>query len=256
MTTTNDTELTAEDLDRFRIMKEGAVADMDDRGTDDLDGLVEVWRDGEPIVFIVTPIDRDKALDAAHFAVRGFRADRIIVSLDSHYTTQANNPSTGKPWGPGEMQKACDEDGACSLGIITDALVINTVTKDSLTMYTLPYHVDKDAKQVHWQRNEDTDSEGATLEGLVPDVLRAAFQGRPLIDEFIEDTGIDPIGMEPDPKKRQIAEDAAIIFRLAAEGYGVMFANSDAEWIEGVQGALAQNPFADMLGMEVVDANN
>lgn len=241
-----------ENMDRFRGMKEEAARDMDRLGTDDVPGVVEIWRDGDPLLLIISPqIDRDLVLDAAYFAIPAFAADRAIVMLDAHFSTEPTNPKTGKPWEQGEMQKACDEDGACSLGIITDCLLINDVTADSYKMATLPYHVNKEAKQVHWQDDKDSFQEldeGATVTGRVPDTLRAAFE------ETSPFANLEDDDLEISPQEARQAEDAAAILRIIMGGYGVLFSGSNREWLEAVQDMLKHNPLGVELQMENLNA--
>lgn len=225
--------LTDDDIQRFRSMKEDVAQRAAERGTDDMNGLLEVWRDGAPVLAIFTPdVDRDQLLDAAWMTVPALKADRIVAVMDAHLTNQMENPATGKPWEPGEMQKACHEDGACSTGVITDCLIINEVSRDgSYRMLTLPYHIDEAAKAagdqavaVHWQEQGDKDQvmDGENLQGLIPDVLRGAFE---------RDTGLlsPPDDLEFTEAEDLAARDAACIARLAQDGYGVALMVTDEE---------------------------
>lgn len=168
---------TDEDLDRFKERKEEAKGE-------DITPLVEFWTDDKgPAAFVFCQrINRDDALDAMWFGASGFNADAVVLCLDSHYTQQPINPATGKQWGPGEMQKACDEDGACSTGIITDCLVVMEQHRDGTHRQAiLPYHVDKESGKVHWHDPERIDptnifEPGAMVDGLVIDACRAAFE--------------------------------------------------------------------------------
>lgn len=237
----SDTLTLNEDMSRFRSLKEEAVRDMEIRGTDDIQPLIEVWRDGGPIMFIMCRnVDRDEGLDAAYFAIRGLAADRIVLMLDAHVTSTMTNPKTGKDWGPGEMQAACDEDGACDLGLITDCLVINDVTRDGdFTLHTLPYHVNKDAKEVHWQAGEHDrhmkEDEEATLQGIVPETLRAAFAEKTFFEEYIEQTGLDPEDEGLTNLEARAMQDAVSTFRLLTQGYAIVFTSNNREWVELVK---------------------
>lgn len=233
LTTVND-----ENLSRFRSLKEQAVADMEDRGTDDIQPLIEVWRDGEPILFIMCPnVDRDEGLDAAYYSIRGLAADRIVMMLDAHVTKNMTNPKTGKPWGPGEMQAACDDDGACNLGLITDCLVINDVSRDgNFTMHTLPYHVNKDAKEVHWQEGENEhtmkEDDESKLEGLIPNVLRDAFAKPTFFDEYSKQIGLSPEEAGLSKVEAQAMQDSVTVFRMLTMGQAVVFTSSNREWMD------------------------
>lgn len=231
--------MTDEELQRFRLMKEDAAERAAERGHDDMNGIVEVWRDDEPLLTIFTPnVDRDEALNAVWFAVPALNADRVVVAMDAHLTRQMENPTTGEPWKHGEMQKACHEDMMCRTGVITDCLIINDARRDgTYQMQTLAYHVDEQAKAdggrpvaVHWQPVGDEshvlsdDDPDARLEGIVPDAIRGAF-------ERTLDVGDELSALEEEftEVEARAAKDAACIARLVMEGYGVAFSSSDEE---------------------------
>jgi hypothetical protein len=247
-----DNALTDAELNRFRELKETFASQAPMTGTDDMPGVVEVWRDGQPLVMIVTPeVNRDQALEAAWFSAQAFEADRIIVVMDAHLSPIMENPTTGQPWGPGEMSKACHDDGLCGTNVITDCLIVNDVHRDgAYAMHTLTYHVDEAARQkgdapvgVHWQPDGDdysfsTDGDGkmTALEGLVPDALREAFKQ----DQLVRPTSLDDLDQLSEVEK-QAAQDAAAMTRLLLDGYGVAVARQDnSEWSELVQSLLAR----------------
>lgn len=252
--------LTEEDFERIRAMKEDAAERAPERGTDDMNGFIELWRDGKPILVLFTPdVDRDQVLDAAWFAIPAIDADRAIVVMDAHLSTAKNNPNTGEPWGPGEMQKACHEDGACLTGIITDCLIVNDIWRDgTYRMNSLMYHIDEPAKaagdqpvSVHWQKDEDTandlsTAEGVELGGLVPDVLRKAFE-RDMNVDMPED--IRQMEQEMGAVKARAAKDAAAVGRLVMQGYGVALMHDDPEWFEIVNDLL--NGLSEAMGFNV-----
>lgn len=258
--------MTDEELQRFRLMKEDAAQRAAERGHDDMNGIVEVWRDDEPLLTIFTPnVDRDEALNAVWFVVPAMNADRVVVAMDAHLTRQMENPATGEPWKQGEMQKACHEDGACATGVITDCLIINDARRDgTYRMQTLAYHVDEQAKAdgdrpvaVHWQPVGDEShmldgDADARLEGLVPDTIRGAFQRT-----LDSDTDAELAAMEAgiDPVDARAAKDAAAIARLVLEGYGVAFSSSDKEHAETVSKLLSSLAGAG-IQMEAVDAED
>lgn len=235
LTTVNDEDL----ITRFRKLKESAVEDMEERGTDDIQPLIEVWRDGEPILFIMCPnVDRDEGLDAAYYSIRGLAADRIVMMLDAHVTKNMTNPKTGEPWGPGEMQAACDDDGACDIGLITDCLVVNDVSRDgNFTMHTLPYHVNKDAKEVHWQQEGEhertmKEDDESKLEGLIPSVLRDAFSKPTFFEEYTKEVGLSPEEEGLTKVEAQAMQDSVTVFRMLAMGLAIVFTSSNQEWME------------------------
>lgn len=237
--------LTKEDLNRFRAMKEDCAKAAPERGTDDMHGFVEVWRDGKPVFAIITNVDRDEVLGAINFIVPAVEADRVIVAMDAHLSHQQENPTTGKPWQPGEMQKACHEDKLCSTDVITDCLIISDARRDgTYRMHALMYHIDEAAKEagdqpvaVHWQETEDAFTEDAetALDGLVPEVIRDSFKkemGTEIPEDILEvENLLTPI-------QRQAAKDAAAAGRLVMAGIGVALMGDDDEWFEIVSNLL------------------
>lgn len=113
-----------------------AACSMKERGCEENDHYdicptIEFYKDGVPILMLVTKgISRDNALAAARIAAGPVQPDAICITLDAHVTQEMNNPKTGKPWGPGEMQASCDDEGACATGLLTDCLVTMAVFSD------------------------------------------------------------------------------------------------------------------------------
>jgi hypothetical protein len=148
-------------------------------GDRDISPQLEAWRDGNLVAAVICPeVDKTLALTAATVAAPGFGTDALTLTFDAHVAASPINPATGQPWAPGEMQRACDEEGACDLGVITDCLVTLLVHRDgAMASWTRKYRVDKAAGQVHWIDPVDkhTDRGGMELVGLVPDELRESL---------------------------------------------------------------------------------
>lgn len=178
-----------------------AGADFDVKGSDDIAPVV-LFKDADgPVAFcFVHDIDRDHALDAMFRLTQVFSATEILCAFDSHFSSSAVNPATGQPWGEHEMQRACDEDGACSLGIITDTIAINAFRADGAEWWVnLPYHVGYTNHEVHWQEREvfHCDDKGTLVDGLIPDVARQALALPRRMDSalpFAVANGLDPRG--------------------------------------------------------------
>lgn len=206
---------------------------------DDLRPTVDVWRDGRMLAGIVCPdVDRDQALHAAHLAVPGFNADAVVLGLDAHMTNQPTNPSTGRPWGPREMQGLCDNENACDTGVITDCMMVNEVGRDfSWAMVIQPYHVHKTARTIAWfpditEMSSDTD--GTAVEGLVVDALRAAFDKPDLLSIAI---GEYPEELPPNVR---LHTDLAVIKMLLAQNYMVAYSPANEEEAAIVNESLTQ----------------
>lgn len=109
-------------------MKEGGCEKEDHY---DICPTIEFYKDGRPVLMLVARgVSRDNALAAARIAAGPTKPDVICATLDAHVTQSMTNPATGKPWAPGEMQGACDDDGACATGLLTDCLCTMAVFRD------------------------------------------------------------------------------------------------------------------------------
>lgn len=217
-------------IDVCKHTKESAVAAATNGEIDDVPPFVEFHRDGEPfMLFITAQIDRDMALTAIMLGVPIFAIDEMYLMFDAHMSREMNNPATGKPWGPGGMQKACDEDGACSLGVITDCLTFMSMTRDGeVSMANVPYHVDKTNHVVCWHDDEfrATKEEGAVkLEGLVPDRIRDAFAAPPFRDSLEPELAV--FSDDPDAPCAQDVADLMGAHLLAEYGAPMMAITPD-----------------------------
>lgn len=180
-------------VERAKAVKEGQVAlyDGTDRTTDDITPAVyvEVQHPFPVSVVAIAPaIDRDMGLSIAHILATALRPEWISFMADAHTANVPENPATGKPWGPGEMQNACDVEGACSVGMLDDCLMFTTVWRDSerartdTQVYTVTKGEGVGASTMRWEGygpSRTLDSEGlgdASLGGLVPDTLRQSLR--------------------------------------------------------------------------------
>jgi hypothetical protein len=179
-----------------KLMKDKQVAAMDPevKQSDDIAPVLMLKDDEGPCALVfVHQIDRDAALDAAWILAPTFGATEVLAAFDSHFAQgehAAKNPATGKPWGPGEMQHACDAEGACTLGVITDTIAVMGFRKDrSHWSVNLPYHVGYSTKEVHWQERTDHLFEpGETaLTGLIPDVMYQSLDRQSFRDAIDEE---------------------------------------------------------------------
>lgn len=180
-------------IDQAKRVKEGTVADYDgtDQTTDDISPAVHVA--GETpfpfeIMAIAPQIDRDQGLAIAHILVSTCQPDYVTFMADAHVAVNSINPATGKQWGPGEMQAACDVDGACAVGVLDDCLVFHTLWADGRARienhrYTVTKGKGKGASTIRWSGYTGTEdvmvidtAEGnGTVSGLVGDQLKAAY---------------------------------------------------------------------------------
>lgn len=146
--------------------------------------------------------------------------DRLVVSLDAHVSSGPINPATGQEWGPGEMQRACDEDGACSLGVITDTIVTNEFRSDGTAqMVERLYHVHEHETggTIGWVRTESVDErqEGTALQGRIVDALRAAMADRNRMTPADVVAEARALGGPTDPVELEVHQRLAVTKFLA-----------------------------------------
>lgn len=218
-------------LGRVRSVKEDVVAMYDgtDQSTDDI--TPAVWATFGDIggVLVVAPqIDRDMGLAACRI-VGLTGADTITFMADSHLANDPINPATGEQWGPGEMQNACDVEGACSVGLLDDCLMVTTVWRDNdrTRGETLVYTVTKGqgvgGSTIAWKGTAepmviDTAAMPDTgLDGLVYDGMRSGF--REAIPEALQQVAREE-GL--DTEQQAISTMVGGILALESVGFLVM----------------------------------
>jgi hypothetical protein len=212
-------EVLGEEVNRQVTRKEQLVAASSADGLTDITPMLRVRRGGRDIVVAeCVDVDRDQALWFLSLAVPGYAADAVFMTSDAHMTTAPLNPRTRRPWGPHEMQRLCDNEGACATGLITDTIFVTMFARDGSSYFgSLPYHVHKTAKKVVWvgaPEFEGTDPEDPTSfqsVGYIPDSIRAFF-AQPVLSL----DGLAAIGISA-PEARRLA-DATLSTRIAQTG--------------------------------------
>lgn len=180
------------------------------------------WHRGEELVAIgfADQVDRDRGLQMAIIGIVGFGADRVEMIFDTHISDQRFEEHYGRLPDPGELQRLCDNEGACEIGLTTDAIFCAVAWRDSdrFAAVSLPYHVDKrrtpiefltDAKArkarrtdpllvkererwfrvertVHWMDDRivvmDSDKDGGRMSGRIVEAIQEAFLDPPLAE--------------------------------------------------------------------------
>jgi len=177
-------------VDLAKSQKAWAV-DCTNRG--DISPMVIVERDGEVLAIVISPeIDKRYGLQAAAMCQAGFDPDALTMVVDAHIhqgttkegqTVEESVDEYHKKF-PKGMQHACDNEGACAVGEISDCLICHRITRDGkITLVTLPYSyhgkdggvpfqwLDTDERYKDMGNMSDND-EGVRLEGFIPDSLR------------------------------------------------------------------------------------
>lgn len=242
MTTEIMSEDLRDDVTRANGFKEHLVSNSE-TGDADVPPQLFVRRDGRLLCIIFCKqVDRDEGLQAAQLAVPGFAADEITIALDAHGAGQAWMDRMGRHPDPGELQHVCDNEGFCELGLTTDTIYTIRMCRDgTLDVVDSPYHVNKTAKQVHWQEQRFMPSVQDNFVGIVPDGLKACFE-IPLASDALtreaEKRGMerrdlvalfDPSLVEATDEEIRFHEDMAILQIMARAGFMVMWATRSKE---------------------------
>lgn len=164
-----------QDAERVWGMKEDGCKEQDHF---DIAPQVSFYRGDNLVLSVYCGKGRDGALAVMRLGTKPTKADAAIIHMDAHTTESPINPVTGKPWGPGEMQGLCDNEGACSTGLLTDVVVSQAIYGDGhIEMLLRKYRGHEVAGGLVWSDAEHM-VEGGTLlaGGLVADTMREAMR--------------------------------------------------------------------------------
>lgn len=168
-----------------------AVVRETERG--DLPPTIIAERKGRVVSVIIsspTNFNRDSGLIAAKVARLGFAADTITAVFDAHMKPMKQEDL--KNYKYGEMQRQCDEEGACEHGEITDCMsVLRINLNKELLSAVLPYsYHGKSGTPFHWSEKdfefhfpivgEDREN-GIKMAGVIPENL-SQIMALPSID--------------------------------------------------------------------------
>ena len=223
----------------FAKQQKSWAVDSTNRG--DIPPTIIVERDGEVLAIVISPeIDKRYGLQAASMCQAGFDPDALTMVVDAHIhqgkrqegqTMEEAQEEYHKKF-PKGMQHACDTEGACATGEITDCLVYHRITRDGkITMVTLPYsyHGKDGGVPFQWldgderykdMGNMSETSEGVRLEGFIPDSLReimkspSFFQQIPQLQEVAK-------ANEFTPERVRYHTSRAIMAMMTAKKYMV-----------------------------------
>lgn len=198
-----------------RRAKERAVAAMTEEDSGDIAPLVFFEREGDFVAVVEAPgVDRDQALEIVNVGIPGYAAEAVALVVDIHYSTSLINPATGEEWEQGEMQQACDAEGACDVGLLQDSLFL--VRHDRVAGIThtclAPYQVDKTRREIAWLDAPDTDD--LDCAGFIVGSLAEAFAVPPLRVSLIA-KGHLPLG---DPARQQANIDSLTTLLFTGAG--------------------------------------
>jgi hypothetical protein len=113
-------EANKDSLDRIKRTKDTWVK-IDERG--DIPPVVIVEKNGEDLCTVFAPqVDKMMGLRAAQVLRQGFDPDYMTVMFDAHYAQGKKDESEeefAERFPAGSMQKMCDEENACAVGLTT-----------------------------------------------------------------------------------------------------------------------------------------
>ena len=164
----------------------------------DMPPTIFVHRGGKVVFVAVAPeINKHKGLALCDLLRRSFAADALTLVNDAHMTDYRGKTKeqieeimkkyVGKP---GAMQKACDEEGACTIGELLDTLSVFHITeKKEMTMVSLPYkyHGKKAGQPFEWI-DELADMLVCTggdsdIQGMIPDAMKKIMDSPTILQE-------------------------------------------------------------------------
>jgi hypothetical protein len=213
----------------------------------DLPPTLFVERGDKVVAIVMAPqVDRDAGLKAASACRAGFRATAITMILDAHVRMGKKVPEGAsmeeakedflKDYKHGDMQRACDEEGACERGEIADVLLIHRMDEaGKVKMHMMPYayhgkggapfkwledHPAADVYNKEQEANDPMKHEGYIVETMAHIMKQPALLDRDhQLQEIIKKSGDD---MEMDDDRQLYHVGRAILRVLQEQGYMVI----------------------------------
>lgn len=187
-------------------------------------------------IVVASNVDKDMALKAS-VMLRQSGADALTFIFDAHvrHVNAADGDEFLKNYKHGDMQRACDEENACTLGIISDCLVCQRIdSSGKITMRILPY--DYHGKDTEFKWKEETEQpEGVKYDGYIVNSLRA-IMAEP---SFIENNDVLEKANEFGYSKDRVLYHShrAIFNILTANGYYVfdLLSYRHPEWCDAAK---------------------
>ena len=243
--------------------KDWAV-DRTERG--DIPPIVIVERDGQVQAIIMAPqIDKYLGLQAAAMSQCGYDPDAITMVMDAHIGTMTPERKEGdapftddelktaeaefRKKYPKGMQAACDEEGACETGEITDCLICHRIDREGkISIVTLPYAyhgkdkegkpyspfkwLDQEEKYKRMLQGTTEEADGLQLKGLIPDALRKIMKTPQIFDAIPALKELQEHVKDFTPERIRFHVARAIMSLMAAKKFIVMdfLSGTHPEW--------------------------
>lgn len=230
-----------------KLAKYHKMAWVETTNAGDMNPTIIGLRDGTPQLLVVTPmLDKNQGLKVVQFLRVGMAIDEVVLVVDGHtILTRGKSKEeierlqekyVGKA---GSMQKACDEEGACSLGEIADSLVVHHLNKNrriSLGSYPYFYHGKDGGAEFRWleedksemldvplRLDEKNPPKGESVGGYVPCTLYQIMEEPTHIDSkegrmLMKLSGFDPDNPE-DRKQAMFHQGVGVRKILEHQGF-------------------------------------
>lgn len=224
----------------FAKQHKGFFVENTKRG--DLPPTIIAERNGEVFAIVIaSDIDKELAFKASHILRTGAGADALVLILDAHVRSvdAEKGDEFLKNYKHGDMQRACDEEGACELGIISDCLICHRIDKDgNISMKILPYSYHGKGTDFKWTEPDPKhETDGVHFEGTVPDVLRKimseeTFSDNEALMKTAREHGFD--------EERTWYHTARATFQILTEGGFYLFdllSSRHPEWCDAAKKA-------------------
>jgi len=196
-------------------------------------------RDGRVLCAVIAPqVDKYQGLQAAAMLRRGLAVDTLTMILDAHIRTGkvGQEDEFMKNYKHGDMQKACDEEGACETGLISDCLICHRIGQDNkmkMASLTYSYHGKNGGVPFAWNnfggrdadglRLMDETEEGVRLEGNIPHAMRQIIKLEPLVESELVKSLAGAVKGGGMPVDKQLYHCARAIYTiLSMKGFFVM----------------------------------
>lgn len=217
-----------------KSFKDSRVSDPpEDGGRPEVPCIIHGWRGSESVATLIPfQVDRDAGLQAAQLAAGGFGCDVLAMSMDAWSATTRDNPVTGRPWRPREMQDVMENHQGIERGWITEGVSTYAVNRAGdlsgtaqhykLSKFTNPL-TGRGQWRIEWQKPVQLGwGAGGKLRkarsaGVVTDAL-VAYMNSPTLQQWVARFGVDPreFGVETD-EEAQAHLDCGVVraFRLS-----------------------------------------
>lgn len=165
----------------------------------DMPPVLMPMKGNQLLAYAIAPeLDRTIGLDGARLMRQAMDMDTMVLVQDGHmpinnYAKEFSDKVERGDYVHGEMQRMCDDEGACVEKKLTDCLIVQRVTATGGSMMqviTYDYRGDKGKVEVEWTPQHDfaagmlyTGDDRAEIGGFQSESLHAIMASPPLWDD-------------------------------------------------------------------------